>query len=151
MGVMQKVKVQLGEIMRCMSPCQICSVDHISTSPSPDGCSPLRRPTHQWPESTLDKPGFTSDPKPSADSSWGYTSEWSKNSLPWVSASRWLSQKAESARLRSNDLCSLLSRLARRARGTQGRPGLWQGEGGGREKLRCTFVLKKFAENFYKC
>ena len=44
----------------------------------------------EWPESTLDKPAFAWDPGPT-DSSWGYTSAWSKNS---VSPSRWLSREA---------------------------------------------------------
>lgn len=148
---MQKVKVQFGEIMRCMSPCQICSVDHISTSPSSDVCSPLRRPTHQWPESTLDKPAFTSDPSPQRTQVGDTPLSGPRIPCPGYLPVADSPKKLNRARLRSNDLCSLLSRLACRARGTQGRPGLWQGEGGGREKLRCTFVLKKFAENLYKC
>ena len=39
----------------------------------------------EWPESTLDKPAFAWDPGPT-DSSWGYTSAWSKNS-PSISQS----------------------------------------------------------------
>ena len=47
-------------------------------------------------------------------------------------------EKLKRARPRGNDLCWLLSGLARSARSAQGRPSFGQWEGGGREKLRYT-------------
>ena len=52
-------------------------------------------------------------------------------------------EKLKRARPRGNDLCWLLSGLARSARSAQGRPSFGQWEGGGREKLRYTYVFKE--------
>lgn len=52
-------------------------------------------------------------------------------------------EKLKRACPRGNDLCWLLSGLARSARSAQGRPSFGQWEGGGREKLRYTYVFKE--------
>ena len=71
-----------------MSPCQICPVDHLQTSillwaPYP----PV------WPEITLDKTAFTSDPGPRQTQVGDIRPSGPRT--PQVSPSRWLSREAE--------------------------------------------------------
>lgn len=97
-----------------------------------------RRPNYQWPESTLEKSALAWDLAFSIFKLGFHLSVVQKLLAPGMSVAD-SPEMLKRAGLRGNDLCSLLSGLARRFRGAPGRPSLGRKDGSGREWLTYMF------------
>lgn len=134
-GVIQKVKLQFGET-RCLSPCQISSVDHNISAPTI--CSP-ETPLPTRAESTFEKPVLAWEPSPQHAQVGLHFSLVQERLAPGYPPAADSPEVLKRTALRGDDLCSLLSGLARSTRGAQGCPNPGQGEVERREWLTFMF------------